>query len=201
MGRWIRIAAAVAVVHAAAATAAITDVTFHGSGVVTYSLSNPPYLIGPAVGTPVTVAGNVHLGSVGGDPAYGYAAAPRDGFTGRYDISSDMLFDRYSAFHWSVSPGDSGDSTEIPNAASGGTLDFVHGRLTAASLFYVSDPDSHSIDTTIWGFDNGNYMPAYWGGTWKLVVASGTPEPASWALMIAGFGLTGGALRRRQLVA
>jgi hypothetical protein len=28
-------------------------------------------------------------------------------------------------------------------------------------------------------------------------VAAGVPEPASWAMMIAGFGLVGGALRRR----
>ena len=27
------------------------------------------------------------------------------------------------------------------------------------------------------------------------------PEPASWALMILGFGLTGAALRRRRIVA
>ena len=30
---------------------------------------------------------------------------------------------------------------------------------------------------------------------------AGVPEPASWALMIGGFGLIGGALRRRQRVA
>ncbi|MBI1198241.1 MAG: PEP-CTERM sorting domain-containing protein [Phenylobacterium sp.] len=31
-----------------------------------------------------------------------------------------------------------------------------------------------------------------------LNVVSGAPEPAAWALMIAGFGLSGAALRRRQ---
>lgn len=29
--------------------------------------------------------------------------------------------------------------------------------------------------------------------------AAAVPEPASWAMMIAGFGLVGGALRRRSL--
>ncbi|THD64539.1 MAG: PEP-CTERM sorting domain-containing protein [Phenylobacterium sp.] len=28
--------------------------------------------------------------------------------------------------------------------------------------------------------------------------AGGVPEPSAWALMIAGFGLTGAALRRRR---
>jgi hypothetical protein len=32
------------------------------------------------------------------------------------------------------------------------------------------------------------------------LVANAVPEPASWALMITGFGLTGGALRRRAVV-
>ncbi|MBS0361220.1 MAG: PEPxxWA-CTERM sorting domain-containing protein [Proteobacteria bacterium] len=29
----------------------------------------------------------------------------------------------------------------------------------------------------------------------------GVPEPASWALMIAGFGLAGATLRRRRMLA
>ncbi|WP_372917730.1 PEPxxWA-CTERM sorting domain-containing protein, partial [Sandarakinorhabdus sp.] len=28
----------------------------------------------------------------------------------------------------------------------------------------------------------------------------GVPEPASWAMLIAGFGLTGAAMRRRRTV-
>ena len=34
-----------------------------------------------------------------------------------------------------------------------------------------------------------------------VITAPGVPEPASWALMIAGFGLAGAALRRRRTVA
>ena len=34
--------------------------------------------------------------------------------------------------------------------------------------------------------------------TYTDVVASGVPEPASWALMLAGFGLVGGAMRHRR---
>jgi len=32
----------------------------------------------------------------------------------------------------------------------------------------------------------------------NVAVGASVPEPASWALMIAGFGLAGGALRRRR---
>ena len=33
----------------------------------------------------------------------------------------------------------------------------------------------------------------------SLMVTAPVPEPATWAMMIAGFGLTGGAMRRRTL--
>ena len=33
---------------------------------------------------------------------------------------------------------------------------------------------------------------------WRLSIAAGAPEPASWAMMIVGFGAVGAALRRRR---
>jgi hypothetical protein len=33
----------------------------------------------------------------------------------------------------------------------------------------------------------------------NIAVASAVPEPATWAMMIVGFGVAGGALRRRRL--
>jgi hypothetical protein len=35
-------------------------------------------------------------------------------------------------------------------------------------------------------------------GLTPSIIASGVPEPATWAMMLAGFGLVGGALRRGQ---
>ncbi len=37
------------------------------------------------------------------------------------------------------------------------------------------------------------------GGAATVLFQSGTPEPASWAMLIAGFGLVGAAARRRRL--
>lgn len=37
--------------------------------------------------------------------------------------------------------------------------------------------------------------------TGSFSIAGGVPEPSSWALLIAGFGLTGGAMRRRRILA
>ena len=44
-------------------------------------------------------------------------------------------------------------------------------------------------DDESWGLDNFSL---------RAVPPGGVPEPASWALMIAGFGLAGAALRRRR---
>ena len=40
-------------------------------------------------------------------------------------------------------------------------------------------------------------------GTWinSIVIGSAVPEPANWAMLVAGFGLMGGALRRRRTLA
>jgi len=57
------------------------------------------------------------------------------------------------------------------------------------------------------GFDDyfGDWDGVYLGGTLTVGydpadVTPSVPEPATWAMMIAGFGLTGTALRRRQTV-
>lgn len=38
----------------------------------------------------------------------------------------------------------------------------------------------------------------YWTATFPVVTSPGVPEPASWAMMIGGFGLIGVAMRRRK---
>ena len=35
---------------------------------------------------------------------------------------------------------------------------------------------------------------------WVVYAGSNVPEPAAWALMIAGFGMVGGAARRRRAI-
>jgi hypothetical protein len=39
------------------------------------------------------------------------------------------------------------------------------------------------------------------GANFQFSATTGVPEPAAWAMMLAGFGLVGSAMRRRSKVA
>jgi hypothetical protein len=104
--------------------------------------------------------------------------------------------------------------------SNGGALDFVssvflsvHARAGAAGLSQLTGSASAfidpllSLDFTGSGLNAGDY-------TLSMAVTNaasdgftpgggngGVPEPATWALMIAGFGLAGSALRRRRATA
>lgn len=72
----------------------------------------------------------------------------------------------------------------------------VNGGLT----LLTSAEGSKSIKSTIlqvYNTDNGVAYNAHWDN----LNAAAVPEPATWALMITGFGLAGAMLRRRRAIA
>ncbi|KAB7649078.1 PEPxxWA-CTERM sorting domain-containing protein [Polymorphobacter fuscus] len=51
-------------------------------------------------------------------------------------------------------------------------------------------------------YGQGTYAEASWNaGLSEVRFAGAVPEPMTWAMMVAGFGLTGAAMRRRAAVA
>ncbi len=73
---------------------------------------------------------------------------------------------------------------------STGSLATVNGF----SLVNVAGSGIKSLEITNGSGGGGNWIY----GVGELSYTAGVPEPAAWALMIAGFGLVGGAARRRQ---
>lgn len=84
-----------------------------------------------------------------------------------------------------------------------GPLVFTHPGATgkdAAGMNWTAQSFSFLAGgplTTIMFTTNGTAQGAY-GPALDNVSILGVPEPAAWALMLAGFGLVGGAMRRRQ---
>ncbi|MGL4541597.1 MAG: PEPxxWA-CTERM sorting domain-containing protein, partial [Polymorphobacter sp.] len=101
--------------------------------------------------------------------------------TGRTSVFND--FNRLNVDF--LTSGPAGDAVTIDlNAPYAQTFDPNDG-VNGTFLYYAAD--------------NSNYsFAALTGETLTISLAGGVPEPASWAMMIAGFGLVGTALRRQQ---
>jgi hypothetical protein len=77
-------------------------------------------------------------------------------------------------------------------AGNGSTLlDFGNGGQLRITLFNTK------FNEGFFGLNDGKKYGGVVDAKFKLVTAP-VPEPATWAMMIAGFGLVGAAMRRRQ---
>jgi PEP-CTERM motif len=81
-----------------------------------------------------------------------------------------------------------------PADGPGGNPDFTHETFDAAFANSVFS----QVDIT--GRINSDRTGAFSLDNVTLSTGGGVPEPASWALMIAGFGLAGATLRRRRAI-
>jgi hypothetical protein len=71
-------------------------------------------------------------------------------------------------------------------------VDSAHPRLALCSDGYAC---GNAPGSTI---ASGYTLAGYPDSGWLVSAGGGVPEPASWALMVAGFAVAGGALRRRS---
>jgi hypothetical protein len=87
------------------------------------------------------------------------------------------------------------------NAAAGATYHLgIHaaGDYNGDSLYWTTT----ALNATATGFESYQGTQDNWydnGQEHAFYLTSAVPEPASWALMISGFGLAGASLRRRRL--
>jgi hypothetical protein len=90
-----------------------------------------------------------------------------------------------------IAPGDSGGPG------------FIDGRLASVNSYGLSfGGDFGDVDLFLnssWGEFSG-FVPVYLHADWIRSVQAAIPEPGSWAMMIAGFGLVGAAARRVRTV-
>lgn len=82
-------------------------------------------------------------------------------------------------------------STAMPTALDIAAA--VENGFNLTEYFEVTDPDDPDAEPFIDSRERLNFRFASGG----IVAAAAVPEPATWAMLIGGFGMLGGAMRRR----
>lgn len=113
-----------------------------------------------------------------------------------------------------IDPGQFGNATVLrePNGQDSDIFGICTcGVGGALALGFASDEEGHGVSFGVFArtfkenafrYDATLYLaPDLQARGWTAFFSSDAPEPGSWAMMIAGFGLVGAALRRRVPVA
>ena len=186
----------------AAVTLVGSQATFDALGTIAQNTNfdtNGPNFTTP--GSPFTIGalsfieGGQNL--IGGQAGYGFVRSLlTDNFVRGTTVQIAGLFDLFALnagnffsagtadFAVTTNLGSYNFAQNVSSAANGGALTFVGFRADAGEHF-TSVRYSGGFATGATDIQLGN---------------AGVPEPAAWALMIAGFGLVGAAARRRQSV-
>lgn len=219
---------AAAAVAAFAASGALASTLVSTQGAYTgpqldlsaYTTGNYNFTFGPvAVGAGLTFTanpgggGNSGQGSVVGQGGYGLASNGSfggsavyigvDSATGYDEIKFASAQTQFYGF-WNYAPGVGDDATISTLDSTGNILQ----SFDLAVLAPISTPGGFN-QFAFRGIDGTDaFYGVRFGGNYLLLAATadggpvgGVPEPASWAMLIAGFGLTGAAMRRRRVAA
>jgi hypothetical protein len=130
------------------------------------------------------------------DWLYSFTATGNGTFSGTYNVTGQGntfgLQPFYGADNLPLGP--YGGTVFDPTGSGAFSIGLVNGQNYTMRFFNFGNLGN----TT--GFDADGSARAL--VDWKITYANGAvPEPASWAMLIAGFGLVGGAARRRRAIA
>lgn len=190
-----------------------TDFNVAGYGLRSLTGGQDGYGNGQALGTGRLREGDNTYDFRYGDEVFG-------GFFTDRDANGDNWFGGKAAIDFSyLSDFDNGTSANDANCQAVGFCDlgrgfrevsiaggdsggpgFVNGKLASVNSYGLTfGSDYGDVDDALnssWGELNG-FVPTFIHAAWIAAV----PEPSTWALLILGMGMTGGAMRRKKVQA
>ena len=196
---------AAAVTHIITATAdpvnaTTNSFTFNGSTFYTGNLIVDPFpeftvAEGDVIGVTLTLASGFTVpGSM--EQLFGFNFFRSDGVDPTIiDDPNQVVVDGTGLFSFSMGP--TGLSSDTQGGACGNCLTAIMGQIPGNSFIF----DKLVLSQTIFNLE-APYTVDRMSFSYQLRdIAGGIPEPATWAMMIMGFGLIGGALRQRGAAA
>jgi len=100
---------------------------------------------------------------------------------------------------WQISFTGAGAGGPVLNTSDPTTSGTFIGQLVAGQQYTISLNGNPNVSAGGGGAFSGSMLGEF---DWQITEQSGgVPEPATWALMIGGFGLAGATLRRRRMAA
>jgi hypothetical protein len=154
-----------------------------------------------------TTGGATYNRALSGIPPTGYSAVGTDvhyqvtSFTVTTSGNYDFLVTGLNPATWDTFLGLHATSFDPSDALFNAVAYNDDYPTIGLSGFTVALTAGTSYFAVVSGFENddfGTYSLSITGPGGVVTGGGGVPEPASWALMIAGFGLVGGAMRTRS---
>lgn len=191
-------------------TAAVTPAS---AAVVISSTPGAPVYAGPTptfdFETPTPFSGLITNASLSGVRAQPFGSTgnfatvgPDDGTPGILDLTSFGVIDSITFLWGSV---DSYNTLDVLDLADNVMISFTGSQVAALANGNQTNPFTNPLATlTFTGGDRTNVGALRFSSTANafefdnVTVATAVPEPATWIMMILGFGLIGGLARRRH---
>lgn len=215
MNRWIKASLGALMISASPAAHAATLVgSYAGApdpgaiGTVLLDFETP--IVGGDLGNGITISGQYQIFSGYNPPnsaapagdSSSYLAVPGSGYNGfaTIDFTNYLSVEDITGFNFYWGSIDTGNRLAI--VTSGGTYTFTGADIIASGYGSTTSPTANqrvefalASGETLQQLRLYSDRPAFEIDDFAVVAV---PEPASWAFMIAGFGLVGFTLRRRS---
>ena len=157
----------------------------------------------------VPLSAHIIIDATAGSGAFDYGGGGVDIYTDQGSVSRSanadhggsvdpsMMIPHARVDEWVPFSATTGDAYQNQIQISGGATVEAGRHSNGVTKVYI---DPYIVIDPTWAAAHPGYSLSFSAGIDNAPGAGGVPEPASWALLVAGFGVVGSAARRRRAV-